>query len=100
MLEVIGSGCSAAGGYCWFLIGRDRQQAYWVARQDWASPGDPSGYEVRTFLPGTPFEKSSPAPDREIEEVLDFASPLEPGGDLPWGDAARAAELYAAYTKR
>lgn len=99
MFSVIGSGASGAGGYWWFLVGRDRTSAYWVAKQDWAAPGDPSGYEVRTFMPGTPFENSPPAPDREIEEVLDFASALEPGSDLPWGDVARAAELYAAYTK-
>jgi hypothetical protein len=100
MLELLGSGSSAAGGYWWFLVGRDRQKAYWVAKQDWAEPGDPSGYEVRTFTAGTPFESSPPASDREIEEVLDFASALAPGNDLPWGDAARAAELYEAYTRR
>jgi len=100
MLEVIGSGCSAAGGYCWFLVGRDRERAYWVARQDWASPGDPSGYEVRAFVPGQPFESCPPAPDREIEEVLEFAAALEPGTELRWGDAAGAAALYGAWSGR
>jgi hypothetical protein len=80
-------------------VGRDRQQAYWVAKQDWAAPGDPSGYEVRRFISGTLFESSPPAPDKEIEEVLEFASELEPGNDLRWGDASRAAELYEAYTR-